>query len=144
MYRSGKHLQVQFTLLLLALCLGITAPVRANPRFFATVQQICTTYKVSTNAGQMSLEEVSEGSYTFTLRLESRRNNFEEVMMVGYMAAGQAVERTNLNVQTIHIIVTIPAADNMLLMTTADISLVEQLLQGEIKSYDFIRQLQWN
>ena len=144
MYRSGKHLQVQFTLLLLALCLGITAPARANPRFFATVQQICTTYKVSTNASQMSLEEASEGSYTFTLRLESRRNNFEEVMMVGYIATGQAVERTNLNVQTMHIIVTIPAADNMLLMTTADITLVEQLLQGEIKSYDFIRQLQWN
>ena len=92
----------------------------------------------------MNLEETSDGSFTFTLQLESRRNNFEEVMLTGYTATGQAVERTNLNVKTINIIVTIPTADNMILMTTADISLVEQLLQGKIKSSDFMRQLQWN
>ena len=144
MSHSGKHLKVRFALLLLVLFAGVTTPARANPRFYSTVQQICTTYRVNTNSSQMNLEETSEGSYAFTLRLESRRNNFEEVMMVGYIAAGEAVGRTNLNVQTIHIIVTIPGADNMLLMTTADIALVKQLLQGEIRSYDFIRQLQWN
>ena len=141
MYRSGKHLKVSFTLLLLAWCLGLATPARANLRFYTIVQQNCMAYRVATDASQMDLEEESDGSLTFSLQLESRRNNYEEVMMIGYIAVGQAVERTDLNVQTIHIIVTTP---NSIIHTTADISLVEQLLREEINSFDFIRQLQWS
>ena len=92
----------------------------------------------------MDLEKADDDGSTFTLALESRRNNFEEVMLVGYMAVGQAVAQTGLDVKTINIVVTIPKADNMLLMTTADMAQVEQLRQGKIKSSDFMRQLQWN
>ena len=92
----------------------------------------------------MNLEEPGNGGATFTLALQSRRNNFEEVILVGYIAVSQAIARTGMEVKTINIIVTIPKADNMLLMTTADVGLVEQLRLGKIKSSEFMRQLQWN
>ncbi len=144
MYRSGNHLQVMSTLLLLSIWLGFTTPARANIRFYTVVQQNCSAFKISTDATKMNLEEESDGSLTFTLQLESRRNNLQEVIIFGYVATGRAVERTRLNVKTIHIIVTIPTFDNAVSLTTADISLVEQLVQREITSEDFMPQLQWN
>lgn len=144
MYRSGKHLKILTTLMLVGLCLGLVEPAWANLRFFSIVQQTCKSYRIPVTAQQMDLEESAEDVYDFTIALESRRNNFEEVMLVGYIAVGNAIARTGLNVQTINITVTIPSADNMLLMTTADASLVDQLRLGEVKSSDFMRQLQWN
>ncbi len=101
-------------------------------------------YRVPVTMKEMNLEGSGTSGSTFTLALQSRRNNFEEVILVGYIAAGQAIARTGLEVKTINIIVTIPRADNMLLMTTADAGLVKQLRLGKIKSSDFMRQLQWN
>ena len=92
---------------------------------------------------RMKLTPAGDGT-TFDLFLESRRNNFEEVMMVGYIGVGQAMARTNIKVSLINITVSIPKADNMLIMTTAEAQLVERLRVGKIRSSAFMRQLQWN
>ncbi len=144
MFHSGKHLRLLSTLLVLGWCLGLATPARANLRFYSIVQQVCKSYRVPVTMKQMELEESGDGGPTFMLALQSRRNNFEEVILVGYIASGQAIARTGTEVKTINITVTIPRADNMLLMTTADVALVDQLRLGKIKSSDFMRQLQWN
>lgn len=144
MFHSGKHIRLLSTLLVLGWCLGLAAPARANIRFYTIVQQICNSYRVPVDMRQMNLEEPGNNGLAFSLALQSRRNNFEEVILVGFIASGQAIARTGMEVKTINIIVTIPKADNMLLMTAADVGLVEQLRLGKIKSSEFMRQLQWN
>lgn len=144
MYHSGKHLRLLSALLVLGWCLGLAAPARPNLRFYTIVQQVCNSYRVPVDMKQMNLEEPEDSGLAFTLALQSRRNNFEEVILVGFIASGQAIARTGTEVKTINITVTIPRADNMLLMTTADVALVEQLRLGKIKSSEFMRQLQWN
>jgi len=130
--------------LLLGWCLVLATPVWANLRFYSIVQQVCKSYRVPVTMDQMELEIAETDNPTFTLALKSRRNNFEEVMLVGYIAASQAIHRTGVEVKTINITITVPKADNMLLLTTADIALLEHLRLGEIKSSEFMRQLQWN
>lgn len=144
MFRSGKHQRLISVLLLLGWCLVLATPVRANLRFYSIVQQVCKSYRVPVTPDRMELAELESHNPTFTMALQSRRNNFEEVMLVGYIACGQAIARTGIEVKTINITVTIPKADHMLLVTTADVALVEQLRLGEIKSSEFMRQLQWN
>ncbi|UCD38358.1 MAG: hypothetical protein JSW54_02445 [Fidelibacterota bacterium] len=144
MFRSGKYQRLIAVFLVLGWCLALTTPARANLRFFSIVQQVCKSYRVPVTLDQMSMEGEEGTNPTFNIALQSRRNNFEEVMLVGYIASSQAIARTDMEVKTINITVTIPKADNMLLMTTADIALVEQLRLGEIKSSEFMRQLQWN
>ncbi|UCH10373.1 MAG: hypothetical protein JSU61_00310 [Fidelibacterota bacterium] len=144
MFRSGKYRRLIPALLVLGWCLVLATPARANLRFFSIVQQVCKSYRVPVTLDQMNLEGAESTNPTFNLALQSRRNNFEEVMLVGYIATSQAIARTGVEVKTINITVTIPKADNMLLMTTADMALVEQLRLGEIKSSEFMRQLQWN
>ncbi|MFB0515005.1 MAG: hypothetical protein ACETWG_00180 [Candidatus Neomarinimicrobiota bacterium] len=144
MFRFGESQRLIPALLLLGWCLALATPVRADLRFYSIVQQVCKSYRVPVNMDQMKLEALESDNPTFNLELQSRRNNFEEVMLVGYIATSQAIARTGVVVKTINITVTIPKADNMLLFTTADVALVEQLRLGEIKSSEFMRQLQWN
>ena len=144
MFHSGKHLKLLSALLVLGWCLGLATPARANMRFYSIVQQVCKSYRVPVTTKQMDLKEPGSNGPTFTLELQSRRNNFEEVILVGYIATGQAIARTGVEVKTINITVTIPKADNMLLITTADVALVEQLRLGKIRSSEFMKQLQWS
>ena len=144
MLRSGKYQRSMSVFLLLGWCLVLATPVWANLRFYSIVQQVCKSYRVPVTMDQMELEIAETDNPTFTLALQSRRNNFEEVMLVGYIASSQAIHRTGVEVKTINITVTVPKADNMLLLTTADIALLEHLRLGEIKSSEFMRQLQWN
>jgi hypothetical protein len=123
--------------------MAMATTAQANMRFYSIVQQVCKSYRVPAGLDQMKLEEMESDNPTFHMVLQSRRNNFEEVMMVGYIASSQAIARTGLGIKTIMITVTIPKSDNMMLMTTADVSLVEQLRLGKIKSSEFMRKLTW-
>lgn len=130
-------------LLLLGWLMALATTAQANMRFYSIVQQVCKSYRVPVGLEKMKLEELESDNPTFHMVLQSRRNNFEEVMLVGYIASSQAIARTGLGIKTIMITVTIPKSDNMMLMTTADVSLVEQLRLGKIKSSEFMRKLQW-
>ena len=143
MFRSG-HIQGKTVVFGLLLLFSMVTLVQANIRFYSIVQQVCNSYRVQVVMDKMDLSTQANGELLFDLVLESRRNNFEEVMMVGYIGVGQAIARTNLPVKKINITVSIPKADHMLIVTSADASLVEDLRVGRIKSSVFIRKLQWN
>lgn len=143
MSRIGKYRKSINMLLLLGWLMALATTAQANMRFYSIVQQVCKSYRVPVGLEQMKLEELESDNPTFHMVLQSRRNNFEEVMLVGYIASSQAIARTGLGIKTIMITVTIPKSDNMMLMTTADVSLVEQLRLGKIKSSEFMRKLQW-
>ena len=143
MSHIGKYRKSINMLLLLGWLMALATTAQANMRFYSIVQQVCKSYRVPVGLEQMKLEELESDNPTFHMVLQSRRNNFEEVMLVGYIASGQAIARTGLGIKTIMITVTIPKSDNMMLMTTADVGLVEQLRLGKIKSSEFMRKLQW-
>ena len=140
----NTRLTGKFVGLSLLLTLALVTALQANIRFYTIVQQVCNSYRVAVVMDKMTLTTEAGGGKTFDLMLQSRRNNFEEVMMVGYISAGQAIARTGEPVKTINITVVIPKADHMLIMTTADIGLVDRLRLGKVRSPEFMRQLQWN
>ena len=58
----------------------------ANYAFKKKIKSVCSSYRVSVNASAMDFD-----SDLFSLTLESNRNNFEMVMLVGFASAGQAM-----------------------------------------------------
>jgi len=62
----------------------------ANYAFKKKIKSVCSSYRVSVNASSMDFD-----SNLFSLTLESNRNNFEMVMLVGFASAGQAVSHQN-------------------------------------------------
>ena len=62
----------------------------ANYAFKKKIKSVCSSYRVSVNASAMDFN-----SDLFSLTLESNRNNFEMVMLVGFASAGQAISHQN-------------------------------------------------
>ena len=56
----------------------------ANYAFKKKIKSVCSSYRVSVNASAMDFD-----SDLFSLTLESNRNNFEMVMLVGFASAGK-------------------------------------------------------
>ena len=73
-------------------CLSILAlnNTFANYAFKKKIKSVCSSYRVSVDASSMDF-----GNDLFSLTLESNRNNFEMVMLVGFASAGQAVSHQN-------------------------------------------------
>ncbi|MFQ6616608.1 MAG: hypothetical protein ACE5HZ_07585 [Fidelibacterota bacterium] len=80
----------------------------------------------------------SEGNQTFFITLKSNRNNFEMVMLVGYIAAGEAM-KTGVEPEAVFVSVDVPMGEGMRLATTTTRENVKKLLSGEINTAQFSR-----
>ena len=144
MIRLNRHKKVLSVLLVLGWCLVLPPRARANVKFFTIVLQYCNNYRVDANMVGMNMEGLDTDNPSFYLMLPSRRNNFEQVLLVGYMATALAVERTGMELETIHVTIWFPKTGFMIIMSSAPATLVDKLRQGKIESHQFLREIEWN
>ena len=143
MFRSGKVPQTAAFALVIGGFLAFATPARANIGFFTEVMRNCQHYRVSADMVQMNLEDDGTGALTFYLTLPSRRNNFEEVILVGFVATSHAIARRGLNVTIIYVTASVSKDDDMLMTTRVDAALAEKLRLGEIRTHEFMRLIDW-
>ncbi len=127
----------------LALCLILVTMARANIYFFTNIMRNLQHYRVSGELINMNLEGSGTGHLTFHLTLPSRRNNYEEVIMLGYLSTGYAIKRTGLKVETIYVTAVMPSADNQMIATKADAALLAQVISEEIDPHKFLGKIEW-
>ena len=117
----------------------------ANYAFKKKVKSVCSSYRVSVNASAMDFD-----SELFSLTLESNRNNFEMVMLVGFASAGQAVSHQNsLGLSNayvpkeISIRVNVPASKGETMVFEAKCSSDDaiQLAAGTLDSSEFMQKI---
>ena len=84
------HKTAKYFSILTCLTLLVFNYASANYAFKKKIKSVCSSYRVSVNASSMDFD-----SNLFSLTLESNRNNFEMVMLVGFASAGQAVSHQN-------------------------------------------------
>ena len=63
----------------------------ANYAFYKKVSSTCKYYRVTVDQKKMALTKNVDGSYQFSIEMQSLRNNFEMVMLVGFISVGQAI-----------------------------------------------------
>ncbi|MCK4578982.1 MAG: hypothetical protein KAU50_09340 [Candidatus Marinimicrobia bacterium] len=143
MINPGWYMKRYGSIIALVLCLMPVSTLLANMRFFTAVMKNCQHYRVTGDQIQFDLEGQGTGSLTFNLTLPARRNNFEEVIMAGYLSTGYAIARTGLKVKTIYITAIIPSDDNRLKTTKADAVLVARLISKEIDPHKFLGEIDW-
>ncbi len=141
--RSNRYRRILTLSVTLVLCLSFVTMARANMNFFVNVMRNLQHYRVSGELVNMDLEGSGTGNLTFHLTLPSRRNNTEEVIMLGYLSTGYAIKRTGLKVRTIHVTAVIPSADNQMIITTADASLLARVISEEIGPHKFLGEIEW-
>ena len=117
----------------------------ANYAFKKKIKSVCSSYRVSVNASSMDFD-----SNLFSLTLESNRNNFEMVMLVGFASAGQAVSHQNsLGLsnayvpQEISIRVNVPSSkgETMVFEATCSSNDAIQLAAGTLDSSEFMQKI---
>lgn len=143
MTHLGRLPRLLSVAVILGLCLILPTTAQANIRFFTNVMRNCQHYRVSGEMIQMNLEGAGTGSLTFHLTLPSRRNNFEEVIMAGYLSVGYAIDRTGLQVKTIYVMAVIPSADNQMKASRVDATLLARLISKEIDPHKFLGKIEW-
>ena len=117
----------------------------ANYAFKKKIKSVCSSYRVSVDASSMDF-----GNDLFSLTLESNRNNFEMVMLVGFASAGQAVSHQNsLGLSNayvpkeISIRVNVPASkgETMVFEATCSSDIAIELSSGTLDASEFMQKI---
>ena len=139
-HKTAKYISILTCLILL-----VFNYASANYAFKKKIKSVCSSYRVSVNASAMDFE-----SNLFSLTLESNRNNFEMVMLVGFASAGQAVSHQNsLGLsnayvpQEISIRVNVPSSkgETMVFEATCSSNDAIQLAAGTLDSSEFMQKI---
>ncbi len=118
----------------------------ANYAFKKKIKSVCSSYRVSVDASSMDF-----GNDLFSLTLESNRNNFEMVMLVGFASAGQAVSHQNsLGLSNayvpkeISIRVNVPASkgETMVFEATCSSDIAIELASGTLDASEFMQKIE--
>ena len=125
--------------------------VFANYAFYRKVTNTCKYYRVSVDPKKMILTKNTDGSYHFSIEMESLRNNFEMVMLVGFISVGQAMSHqeafakkksgyTAVVPSDTEVTVSIPVSRQSTIITSkATADQIRQLTEGKIDSAVFVR-----
>jgi hypothetical protein len=117
----------------------------ANYAFKKKVKTVCQSYRITVESTQFSL-----GENDFSIELESGRNNFEMVMLVGFAAAGHAIEHqiqmgkanayTPENV-TVNVAVPVSKGKTNMFIATCSKKMAIDLANGTMDSSDFMQKI---
>ena len=125
--------------------------VFANYAFYRKVSNTCKFYRVSIDEKKMSLIKNKDGSYNFSIEMESLRNNFEMVMLVGFISVGQAMAHQESFAKKkpgysaiipgdTEVTVTVPVSrQNTIITAKATADQIRQLSDGKVDTAAFMR-----
>ena len=125
--------------------------VFANYAFYRKVSNTCKFYRVSIDEKKMSLIKNKDGSYNFSIEMESLRNNFEMVMLVGFISVGQAMSHQESFAKKkpgynaiipgdTEVTVTVPVSrQNTIITANATADQIRQLSDGKVDTAAFMR-----
>ena len=131
-------------IVLFALLVG-TDGLLANYAFKKKVISVCNSYRITVESSQFSF-----GENDFSIDLESGRNNFEMVMLVGFAAAGHAIEhqiqmgKANAYLPesiTMNIAVPISRGETNMFVATCSKQMAIELANGTMESSDFMQEI---
>ena len=121
----------------------LTSPmVFCNQKYFNHVQRAAKAYRIEIPIDKMKIVPDEKGKNSFYITLASNRNNFEMVMLVGYIASGQAM-KTGYGPETFFVSVDVPLGEGFRLVTSATKEDLQQLLLGKINTAQFVRKVKY-
>ncbi|MBL7013780.1 MAG: hypothetical protein ISR83_05130 [Candidatus Marinimicrobia bacterium] len=117
----------------------------ANYAFKKKIKNVCKSYRITVDASKFDLNQD-----TFSMTLESGRNDFEMFMLVGFAAAGQAVahqkEMGLANAYTpstveVSVLVPVSKGEFSTFIASCDSKLAISLAEGTTDSSDFMKTI---
>ena len=134
-----------FKLLFSLLLLQTLTFASVESDFYNIVHKVCKAYRVGVGVENMALNYIGNNKLSFTITLDSRRNNYNMVLMVGFIASGKAIDEVFYNnnskkesCKEIDVTVQVPLTRaGMVVKAKTDASFVVQFARGEISTLEF-------
>ena len=123
----------------------IVGPLFGNYEFMSALQRISKMYRIEVSQNNMKFTQGDEeGTHDFQMLVTSNRNNFAMVMLVGFIAAGKAMqELPELNITKVLVIVDVPVRGGYKLQAVAGKEDLDNFIQGKIVSAEFVRLVEF-
>ena len=138
----NKNLKILGTII--GIILIIPATVSADSNYFSSVQQICSAYQLSLNYDNMNLRTLADGSEELTINLESARNQFDRVMLIGFYAAGKAMVYHSKPIEKVTVVISVAYKGVENIVANASRENIMKFVNGEISSSEFVRKVKFD
>ena len=129
------------TKLLIVIFFSITN-IFASQKYLAQIQKTAKNYRVELKSNEIKSVVSNSGLVTLNIDLQSNRNNFEMVMLVGYISAGTAF-KSGMKLNDVIVTVNVPLGDGFKLVTKSNITELKQLMDGKINTSQFVRKIEY-
>ena len=134
-----------FKLLLSLLLFQALTIASVESDFYKIVHKVCKAYRVGVGVENMDLNYIDNNKLSFTITLDSRRNNYNMVLMVGFIASGKAIDELFYQNNSkkdfwkeIDVTVQVPLTRNgLVLKAKADALFVVRFARGELSTLEF-------
>lgn len=114
------------------------SPLLGNYKFYNTVKHVLKVYQVDANFNDMHLEDNDNSHINFDLTLNAGRNNFDTVLMVGFLAAGKGLQTVpELDVENVNIRIIIAQRDYGVVIGMANANDILRLMNGTLSAKEF-------
>lgn len=111
---------------------------QADYNFFNTVKQVCKVYNIDIMPDEFRVYRTETYGRVATLSLKSGRNDFDKVMLVGFIAMGKAMLTTNRDMDQVNIVISIPYKEREQIFASAPGDDVKKIIDGRLSIREFI------
>jgi len=125
-------------MLVLSVLVLLANPLRANYKFYNTIKQVCKVYQIQVDYKDMSLETDSGNDLFLNLHLDAGRNNFDTVLMVGFLAAGKAMDANqDIHISGVRVYLIMSSMYGSTVIASASAEDIIKLEKGDISAAEF-------
>jgi hypothetical protein len=139
-----RNVNLKFPGAMIAILVLFSVTVSANSSYFSSVQQICSAYQIQLDYNRMNLRTMDNGNMELIMNLESARNQFDRVMLIGFYAAGKAMAYHKEPIQKVTIVIGVAYKGVENIVANADRDTILKFVNGEITSSEFVRKVKFD
>ena len=140
--RNSKPVSVLLTLITVSLLFSGIA--FGDSDYYASVQKICNAYQITVDYGRMNLTELEDGDKEFTLSVESTRGQFDRVMLIGFYAAGKAMNYHKEPIRKVTVVISVEYKGTQNIVASATRENIMKFVNGELTSAEFVRRVKFD
>lgn len=140
--RNSKNVK---SLLTLIIGIGLLSGMMfAKSDFCSSVQQICNAYQVAVDYNRMNLIDIGDGQEEFSMTMNSERNQFDRILVIGFYAAGKAMTYHREPIQKVTVIISVAYKSTENIVASATRENIVKFVDGELSTSEFIRRVKFD
>lgn len=107
------------------------------------IQKICKVYQIEVKMQDIRVERDLDNDLVLILSLDSRRTNYDSMMMIGFYSVAKALEtdKNYLDIKKVSVVITVSGRETVTIISTANIDDLIRLENGSLSTEEFRKKI---